>query len=845
MNYIKPLNRIILVLLLSAIGGYSFSQSERTASFSYKMEIKSVQPDSPISTFILTNNSKNVLPNQGWDIYFNSIKYPGIMINDTNKYQINHVNGDLYRLSPRKEFAELKPGKTMKIDITLRFMRNISDFPSGFYIVWNSDPAKVYTIKNIDPDYASLLIDDSQVAETVYNQNLSLLKTPVQQSVKVFPTPNTYQEKGFSFKLDANVKIIAPAIFKNEAELLSSDLYKLLGEKPQVITSGSGKAIVLKKVNLKGEAYQIDINKDQIVVSAGSAAGVFYGIQSLNTLFPPNVWSHKQSVINIPAVSVQDSPRFEYRAFMLDIARNFQTKKELFKVLDIMALYKLNVLHFHFNDDEGWRVEIPGLPELTEVGGQRGHSLDNNSHLPPSHGSGPDINTLPGSGYYSRKEFIEILKYAKSRHIRIIPEIETPGHARAAIKAMEVRYNRLMKEGKKEEAKEYLLSDKDDQSQYKSVQGWNDNVINVAMPSVYRFVEKTVVELIKMYKEAEAPLSTVHMGGDEVPIGVWEKSEIVKQFLEQNNELKTSDDLWKYFFTKVNEILNKHQLYLSGWEEIGMKKVIVDGKKRMVVDTSMVKYGFQTDVWNNVYGTGAEDLAYKLANAGYKVVLSNVTNMYLDMAYNKSFTEPGMYWGGYIDIDKPFYFIPNDYFKNFKEDEDGNHIPPSALKDKNRLTPFGRSNIIGLQSALWSENVASSQRLEYMLLPKLLSFAERAWSTDPKWVMEQDSVKSDQLYNKDWAAFVSTLWNRELPRLNYYKGGYNYRVPAPGVIIKEGKVFANAQSQKFIIRYTTDNIEPNVNSLVYKDGLSTKGNLAFKVFTPDGRFSKTVRIVNK
>src|SRR5690606_35181860 len=149
----------------------------------------------------------------------------------------------------------------------------------------------------------------------------------------------------------------------------------------------------------------------------------------------------------------------------------------------------------------------------------------------------------------------------------ILPQVETPGHARAAVKSMEARYRRLMEAGQEEQAKEYLLNDIDDQSVYRSVQKWDDNVMNVALPSTYRFIETVVDEIIGMYKEAGAPLSTIHLGGDEVPAGVWEKSPQVQKLMNENSELAGVDDLWDYYFDKVNRILKAKGLYLSGWEE--------------------------------------------------------------------------------------------------------------------------------------------------------------------------------------------------------------------------------------------------------------------------------------
>ncbi|WP_449439840.1 family 20 glycosylhydrolase [Pedobacter steynii] len=219
-----------------------------------------------------------------------------------------------------------------------------------------------------------------------------------------------------------------------------------------------------------------------------------------------------------------------------------------------------------------------------------------------------------------------------------------------------------------------------DKSIYESVQGWNDNVINVALPSAYNFLEKVVDEIRLMYTEAKAPLATIHFGGDEVPAGVWERSPAVANLLKADASVSGVDEMWYYYFNKINNMLKAKQLYLSGWEEIGLRKALVNGEKKMVLDERFAKENFHADVWNNL--SGNEDLAYKLANAGYKVVLTCVTNLYLDLAINKSFNETGQYWGGYVDVDKPYYFVPYELFKNLKEDEGGNPIDKKTLEEK-------------------------------------------------------------------------------------------------------------------------------------------------------------------
>lgn len=229
----------------------------------------------------------------------------------------------------------------------------------------------------------------------------------------------------------------------------------------------------------------------------------------------------KQTPYLLEAVSIRDYPDLAYRGQMIDIARNFTAPENLKKLVDIFASYKLNVLHFHFCDDEAWRLEIPGLEELTAVGSRRGHTTDESQCLYPCYDGGydPDAKTV-GNGYYSREEFIDLLKYAAERHVRIVPEIESPGHARAAIVSMKARYNKYF-ETDPGKATEYMLSEPEDTSRYVSVQYYTDNVMNVALPSTYRFMEKVIQELNAMYQEAGLSLFTVHLGGDEVPRGVW------------------------------------------------------------------------------------------------------------------------------------------------------------------------------------------------------------------------------------------------------------------------------------------------------------------------------------
>jgi hexosaminidase len=804
-----------------------------------------------LSAFTLVNNSKTTFPAKGWQLYFNfvrSVKEGAT----TGGVTAAHINGDLYKLTPAADNKGIAPGDSLRIEIVAgAWAVNFTDAPDGLYLVWDKEPAKGYSLPQLEvrpstqPKQYLRFPGDKTALTTpadVYAQNKIIKDIPAGQLPLVFPTPQEVIPGTGAYSLQSGIQINAAPAFVNEAAYLSEELKILLGAKP---AAGSGGGIALQQdTTLAAEAYTLSVTPQGITISAADGAGVFYGIQTLKSLLPPASWAGVQKAIQVPALQVKDAPRYGYRAFMLDVSRNFHSKRDVLRLLDVMSLYKLNVLHFHLTDDEGWRLEIPSLPELTQVGGRRGHGVDEKEFLMPSYGSGPDVNNEAGSGFYTRQDFIDILKYATQRHVTVIPEIETPGHARAAVKAMEARYAKLQAQGKNAEATQYLLSDLQDKSEYHSVQNWNDNVINVALPSVYAFLDKVVEELQTYYKEAGAPLEYVHMGGDEVPAGVWAKSPVVQELMQKEKSVKNTDDLWYYYYGKVYSLLKARGLKQYGWEEMGMRKTAIDGKPHYIPNPDFSNNGFMVDVWNNVMGGGAEDLAYRLANANYKVVLSGVSNMYFDMAYMKSFEEPGFYWGGFVDIDKPFYFIPENYYKNSKVDALGNPLPASAFLGKDRLTAYGAENITGIQGLLWSETVKTSDRMEYMILPKLFGLAERAWAKNPDWATEKDSARSEELYRNAWSTFVNVVGKRELVRLDHYNGGYNYRIPTPGLLASNGAVTANIQLPGFTIRYTTNGKEPDSKSKIYTGPVTDKGTLRFRAFDTRGRGSRTVSVVN-
>ncbi|MCZ6521195.1 MAG: family 20 glycosylhydrolase, partial [Bacteroidetes bacterium] len=609
--------------------------------------------------------------------------------------------------------------------------------------------------------------------------------------------------------------------------------------------TGASNVIQLKlgDIKVKGsssEAYQLEVSDTQgITITGSDGAGVFYGIQSLVARLPLEAWSKPKESISVNGVKIVDAPAFTYRGMHLDVGRNFNNKETVLRLLDLMAFYKLNKFLFNLTEDEGWRLEIEELPELTQIGAFRGHTLDDSEHLIPAYGSGPDRKNKFGSGFFSREDFKEIIRYAYDRHIEVIPEYNMPGHSRAAIKSMEYRYRKYMAEGNEDKALEYRLLDPDDKSVYSSAQHFTDNVVCVCRESVYRFYETVLDDIIEMYQEAEVPLKMVHTGGDEVPSGPWEGSPICQEFLKENSQIDNPRNLQSYFFGRILPLLRERNLITGGWEEVAMT-FLEDGgwePNTQFAGPQVVPY-----VWNSLRGN--EDLGYQLANAGYPTVLCNVTNFYFDLAYDKDPREPGLYWGGFVHTKEAFEFIPYDVFKSTKEDVSGRPFDQATdFEGMERLKEDQKSNIIGLQGQLWSETIKGRDMLETYYLPKMLGLAERAWVGQAEWGTVQDQESREKAVDHDWNIFVNTLARRELVRLEQFNGGYNFHLPAPGASIDKGKLRANSSYPGLTIRYTTDGSEPNVNSSLYIEPVEVpSGSVKLKVFNGQGRGGLTTNL---
>ena len=232
---------------------------------------------------------------------------------------------------------------------------------------------------------------------------------------------------------------------------------------------------------------------------------------------------------------------------------------------------------------------------------------------------------------------------------------------------------------------------------------------------------------------------------------------------------------------------------------------------------------------------GAEDFAYRLANAGYDIVLAPVTKMYMDMAYNANPEEPGVNWGDYVELDTVYDFIPLDYLKNAAK----------PLPGKDALTDYGKRRVRGLEATLFTETVLTPDRIDYLVMPRLLAMAERSWAPDPSWATENDRDKAAVLHRAAWSGFVNTLSQRVLPRLDLEKTGVNYRIAPPGLLIEGGRVLVNHVLPGIAMRYTTDGTTPDGNSKPVTGPIAEKGVIQVAAFDRNGRAGLVARVENR
>ena len=504
---------------------------------------------------------------------------------------------------------------------------------------------------------------------------LFALGSELNAQTMIIPAPVQLSNQPGSFTLQASTQIIADT--KNVdivriASYLSARIRQSAGLELKNGSSGDN-AITLRiaaKPNekLAKEGYILQVTPSGVLVEGNTAAGVFYGVQSLLQLLPSEIESStlvKGIQWTIPSVNIADYPRFAWRGVMLDVSRHFFSKAYVLEYIDQLARYKFNRLHLHRTDDNGWRIEIKSYPKLTQVGAWRVPRTGTfGSHEAPK----PKEPATDG-GFYTQDDMKEIIQYAKSRYIEILPEIDVPGHSMAVLAAYPE-----------------LCVTKDTSIRVNpgtSFSTWHgngkftmhiDNTLNPADEKVYTFLDKVVGELATLF-----PFEYIHMGGDECYKGYWEKDAAVQAFMKKNN-LKDGVALQAYFTKRVNTIVNSKKKKMIGWDEI-LEGGLTPGAAVMS--------------WQGVKG------GIEASHLKHPVVMSPAPDYYLDMRQGDPAVEPPVYSNARLKQVYEFNLLP---------------------------AGIDSAYVLGGQGNLWTEQVPTEAQVEYMTYPRAWAMAETLWS---------------------------------------------------------------------------------------------------------------------
>jgi len=278
-------------------------------------------------------------------------------------------------------------------------------------------------------------------------------------------------------------------------------------------------------------------------------------------------------------------------------------------------------------------------------------------------------------------------------------------------------------------------------------------------------------------------------------------------------------DLSEYFITQMADVMQKNGLKFSGWQEVALGHT--EEAHQQLRGQAAGVY-----CWNTV--PGSDEVVYQTANNGYPVILCNVGNFYMDMAYNGHPDERGLDWGGYVDESVSFSMLPFSIYRSLRVDMAGNPIDlNNAEKGKTALTEIGKKHIMGVQGQLFAETIRSFDGVEYLLFPKILGLAERGWNAHPAWENLSD-IREEQAFNQALALYYEKISKSEMPY--WAKNGINFRLPQPGLLVKDGNLYANVAIDGAEVRYTTDGSEPTAQSTLWKEPVKC-GSLVVKAKT--------------
>lgn len=439
------------------------------------------------------------------------------------------------------------------------------------------------------------------------------------EKYSVIPKPAELVMARGSFVIDAKTELTVSPL--NDQTVLPADFLAGMLRKsasvPMQVKEDAGEGrnriimIIDTTASEKSEGYTLSVTNRNIVLKSPSAAGLFRGVQTIRQLLPPEVETEGglagEAAATVPGCYIEDAPRFSYRGMHLDVSRHFFTVEEVKRYLDIMALHKFNVFHWHLTDDQGWRIEIKKYPELTTVGSQRSETLVGHGGRPPF-----TFDGTPHGGYYTHEQVKEIVKYASDRFITVIPEIEMPGHAVAALAS----YPWLSCTGKR----------LDVQTRW----GVFDDVFCAGKDTVFAFLEDVLDEVTGLF-----PSEYIHIGGDECPKVRWETCPACQKRI-RNEGLEDEHELQSWFITRMENYLSTLGRKIIGWDEI-LEGGLAPGATVMS--------------WRGISG------GIQAARMNHDVIMTPTTHMYLDYYQTEPAGEP-LAIGGYLPLERVYSFEP-------------------------------------------------------------------------------------------------------------------------------------------------------------------------------------------
>lgn len=500
------------------------------------------------------------------------------------------------------------------------------------------------------------------------------------KEIAIIPEPVTIARNTGEFLLPQNVVINAsphPQL-KRVIAFLTDKLSVATGYKTTVNNNESSATIRLtlnttRDDVLTNEGYRLSVTTNGVEIKANEPAGLFYGAQTLVQLFPKEIESNTQ-VKNVewktPCVEITDYPRFKWRGLMFDVSRHFFSKKDVEEYIDEMARYKFNLFHWHLTDDQGWRIEIKSLPNLTKKGAWNVKKI---GYFGTFSAPTPDEPRDFG-GFYTQDDVREIVQYAKERFVDILPEVDVPGHSLAAVAS----YPELSCTSG---------ADKYQVNSGESFMDWShgappialvDNTLCPANEKVYDFLDKVITELAQLF-----PFEYIHLGGDECPKNFWEKSSAIKALMQKEG-LKTMQEVQSYFEKRAEKIVESKGKKLIGWDEI-LEGGLAPGAAVMS--------------WRGIEG------GIEAAKMKHEVVMSPTTFAYLDYMQGDPVLEPRVY--ATLRLNKAYQFEP---------------VPPGV----------DSKYILGGQANLWTEQVYNMRHAQYMTWPRAFAISESVWSPKEK-----------------------------------------------------------------------------------------------------------------